>query len=77
MILERFPEIQQLNDDELWQLYAELSDKLFVDEPVTDPEIIAELDRRWEEYRRDPSTTKPWSVVREQLRGKYLRPAGE
>ena len=77
MILERFPEIQQLNDDELWQLYAELSEKLFVDEPVTDPGMIAELDRRWEEYRRDPGTAKPWSVVREQLRGKYLRPAGE
>ena len=77
MILERFPEIQKLNDEELWQLYSELSDKLFIDEPVTDPEIIAELDRRWEHYLRNPETARPWSVVREELRAKYLRPAGE
>jgi putative addiction module component (TIGR02574 family) len=77
MILERFPEILRLSDDDRLQLYTELGDTLFVDEPVTDPEIIAELNRRMEEYRRNPSTARPWSVVREELRKKYLTKSGE
>ena len=77
MILERFPELLKLSDDERVQLYSELGDTLFIDEPVTDPLIIAELDRRMEEYRRDPSTAKPWAEVREQLRKKYLQNPGE
>ena len=76
MILERFPEIQQLDEDELWQLYTELSDKLFVDEPVTDPEIIAELDRRWQHYLRHPETARPAEEVLAELRAKYLRKPG-
>ncbi|MEA3213682.1 MAG: putative addiction module component [Chthoniobacter sp.] len=77
MILERFPEIQKLSPNERLQLYSELGDTLFVDEPVTDPVVIAELDHRWAEYQRDPSSAKPWSEVRKQLQEKHLIREGE
>ena len=77
MILERFPELLKLSDEERVQLYSELGDTFFIDEAVTDPVIIAELDRRMKEYRRDPSKAKPWAEVREQLRKKYLQKPGE
>ena len=77
MILARFPELLKLSGEERVQLCSELGDTLFIDEPVTNPLIIAELERRMEEYRRDPSTGKPWPEVREQLRKKYLRNPGE
>ena len=68
MILERFPELLKLSDDERIQLSEELSGTVFLDEPVTDPAIIAELERRMEEYRRDPSLGRPWSEVRARVR---------
>ena len=72
MILERFPELLKLSDAERLQLCTELSGTLFVDEPVADPAVVAELDRRMEEYRRDPSTARPWSEIRKELREKYI-----
>ena len=76
MIIERFPELLALSDEEKWQLSCELNGHIFLDEPVTDPEIIAELDRRWQEYLRDPSTARPWSEVREELHKKDFPRAG-
>lgn len=73
MILERFPELLKLSEDERIQLSEELSDTVFLDEPVTDPLIVAELERRMEEYRRDPSLGKPWSEVRARLRETFVR----
>lgn len=72
MIIERFPELLKLSEEERRQLSAELAGFSFIDEPVTDPEIIAALDRRWQEYLRDPSTARPWSEVRKEAREKYL-----
>ena len=77
MIIERFPELLKLSEDERWQLSCELSGHAFIDEPVTDPAIIAELDRRWQDYLRDPSTARPWSDVRKELQKKYLSRASE
>jgi putative addiction module component (TIGR02574 family) len=77
MILERFPELLKLSEVERLQLCTELSGTLFSDEEVTDPVLIAELDRRMEEYRRDPSTGRPWSEVRKELREKYLQAPSE
>ncbi len=34
-----------------------------VDE-MNDEELEAELDRRWEEYQRDPSAGIPWSEIK-------------
>lgn len=33
-------------------------------EELDDESLEAELDRRYEEYRRDPSTAVPWSEIR-------------
>ena len=35
-------------------------------EELTDDELEAELDRRFEEYRRDPSVGIPWSEIKRQ-----------
>ena len=77
MIIERFPELQKLTEDERIQLCAELGGIIFLDEPVTDPGLIAVFERQMEDYRRDPSLGKPWSEVRKQLRAKYLKNPGE
>lgn len=57
MILERYPDILRLSPEEKLALVTELWDDLASnpsDIPVT-PEEIAELDRRMEEYRKDPT----------------------
>ncbi len=77
MIIERFPELQKLTREERTLLCAELGGVIFIDEPVTDPDIIAELDRRMDAYRKDPSLGRPWSEVRKELRAKYLKEPGE
>lgn len=77
MILERFPELMKLTPDEKQQLCSELGGTFFVDEPVTDPEIRAVLERRMEEYRRDPGSARAWSEVRAELRAKHLNAPSE
>ena len=77
MILERFPELLKLSEIERLQLCTELSGTLFSDQAVTDPALLAELERRMEEYRRDPSTARPWTEVRKELREKYLQGRSE
>lgn len=72
MILDRFPEIRKLTPDERSQLMTELSE-LVLDELESDPLFIAELERRHEEYRRDPSTGSSWPEVRRRLREKFPR----
>ena len=41
-----------------------------LDHPV-DPELLAELVRRSEEFKRDPSTGIRWEDLREELKSKY------
>ena len=77
MILERFPELQQLTREERTLLCAELGGIIFIDEPITDPEIIAAMDRKMDEYHRDTSLGRPWSEIRKELRAKYLDKSGE
>jgi len=72
-MLDRFPEIRKLPPDELIQLSSEIDELMFVDEPATDldPALRAELDRRMEEYRRDPSTASTWPEVRPRLHERF------
>ena len=77
MILERFPELLKLTDEERRQLADELSGTTFIDEPVTDPEIIKLMKQRQAEYRRDPSTARPFGDVLAELRAKYIPPRRE
>jgi hypothetical protein len=77
MIIERFPELLQLSEEERWQLSCELAGHAFIDEAVADPLIIAKLDQRWREYLRDPNTARPWSQVRKELQERHLSRADE
>ena len=69
MILERIPEIMKLTKAEQAELFGELGDLLAHDDAWDElsPEIIAELDRRMEEYRSDPSTGRTWEQVKARI----------
>jgi putative addiction module component (TIGR02574 family) len=69
MILDRLPEVLKLTKAEQVELYGELSDLLARSDSWGElsPEVIAELDRRMEEFRHDPSTGKTWEQVKARL----------
>ena len=69
MLIEKIPGIQQLTKNEKVVLASELweSTRAFeFDWPVS-PELIKELDRRWEDYQKDPSRASTWNEVKERL----------
>ena len=69
MILERLPEVLKLTKAEQAELYSELGDLLARDDAWDElsPEVIAELDRRRQEYLRDPATGRTWEQVKAKL----------
>ena len=71
MILERHPELQRLSPADKLALVSELWDDLAAhpeNVPVA-PELIAELDRRMEAYRKDPTRVTTWEAVKARLLG--------
>ena len=69
MILEQHPELRRLSPADKLALVAELWDDLAArpeDVPVA-PELIAQLDRRMEAYRKDPTQVTTWEAVKERL----------
>jgi putative addiction module component (TIGR02574 family) len=66
MILERLPEVLKLTKAEQAALYSELGDLLARDDAWDQfsPDVIAELDRRMDECRLDPSTGRMWEEVK-------------
>jgi putative addiction module component (TIGR02574 family) len=71
MILEQYPELRRLSPAEKLALVTELWDDLAAhpeDVPVP-PEHLAELDRRMEEYRKDPSRVTTWEAIKERILG--------
>ena len=71
MILEQHPDIQRLSPSEKLALVTELWDDLTAhptDIPVTNEEI-SELDRRMEEYRKDPTRVTTWEAVKQRILG--------
>jgi putative addiction module component (TIGR02574 family) len=71
VILEQHPDIQRLSPSEKLVLVTELWDDLAAhpaDVPVT-PEQIAELDRRMEDYRRDPTQMTTWEAIKLRILG--------
>ena len=74
MILERHPELRQLSPAEKLALVSELWDDLAAHPervPVA-PEQIAELDRRLEGYRQDPTQVTTWEAVKTRILGGTL-----
>lgn len=71
VILDQHPDIQRLSPFEKFVLVTELWDELAAhpnDVPVT-PEQIAELDRRMEDYRKDPKQVTTWEAVKQRILG--------
>ena len=71
MILERHPELRQLSPADKLALVSELWDDLAAhpEEVPVEPELIAELDRRMETYRKDPTQVTTWEAVKARLLG--------
>jgi len=69
MILDRFPGVQQLSPAEKLLFVSELWNDLEA-HPTEVPvsrELIAELDRRLEHFRRHPDEFTTWEAVKERL----------
>ena len=71
MILEQHPELQRLSPSQKLALVSELWDDLAAhpEEVPVAPEQIAELDRRMEAYRNDPTRVTTWETIRARVLG--------
>ena len=65
-------ELMELTPEERIQLAEDLWDSIAADEmpPLTD-EQMEEMDRRFAEHERDPSSALPWEDVRKWLWSRY------
>ena len=71
MILEKFPEVQKLSASEKLLFVSELWNELEAHPsqvPVS-PEIIEELERRPEHFRKHPDQYTTWEAVKERVLG--------
>ncbi len=71
MILEKFPEVQRLSASEKLIFVSELRNDLEAhpSEVPVSREIIAELDRRMEHFRRHPDEFTTWQAVKGRILG--------
>ena len=70
-MIERMPELRTLSPSDKLALVTELWDDLASnpeDIPIT-PEQIAEVDRRLEEYRKNPGIGSTWEEVKARILG--------
>lgn len=77
VILEQHPELRLLSPADKLALVTELWDDLAAhpeDVPVA-PELIAELDRRMDAYRKDPTQVTAWEAVKARLLGRAANAA--
>jgi len=75
MILEQHPELSRLSPadklmlvNELWDDLASNPDQI----PVSD-EVVAELDRRMEVYKKDPTAVSTWEEIQLRILG-HIQP---
>ena len=53
---------------ERWELIDHLIESVAADESASDsPELVAELDRRYEAHLKNPQESEPWEVVRARI----------
>lgn len=71
MMLEKHPEIQHLSTDDKFILAGEIWDDLAAQVSTTpvDDVILAELDRRAEEYRKNPEAVVRWEDAKARILG--------
>jgi putative addiction module component (TIGR02574 family) len=75
MILEQHPELSRLSPADKLMLVNELWDDLAANPdqiPVSD-EVIAELDRRMEVYKKDPTAVSTWEEIQLRILG-HIQP---
>ena len=75
MILEQHPELSRLSPADKLMLVNELWDELAANPdqiPVSD-EVIAELDRRMEVYKKDPTAVSTWEEIQLRILG-HIQP---
>ena len=79
MILEQHPQLKQLSSSQKLLLVSELWDDLAAHPeqvPIT-PEQMAELDRRMEDYRMNPTQVTTWEAIKARRhRHAFRRAAG-
>ena len=71
MILEQHPELSRLSPSDKLMLVTELWDDLAAHPgqiPVTD-EVITQLDRRMEKFKKDPPAVTTWEEVQLRVLG--------
>ena len=71
MILEQHPELKELPSSQKLLLVSELWDDLAAHPeqvPVT-REQMAEIDRRMEAYRKDPTQVTTWEAIKARILG--------
>ena len=51
--------------EDIWDSIAEVPEEVSIND-----EFRAELDRRLDEYHRNPDEGSPWGMVRERIRGR-------
>ena len=74
MLLEQFPDVRSLSATDKLIFLGELWDDLAEhpsDVPVS-REIIEELDRRMEEFRKHPDQFTTWEAIQEKVLGRRL-----
>lgn len=71
MILEKFPEVQNLTPSEKLIFVSELWNDLEAhpSEVPVSREVIAELDRRMELFRKHPEEFTTWEQVKQRILG--------
>ena len=69
VIKEKIPELQKLSTADKFALAVELWDELSSnpDEIAVTEEQLNELDRRFEEYRRDPNKVVTWEEAKAKI----------
>ena len=70
MIAETIPALERLSSDEKLLLVSELWDEVTAqrsDVPVSQ-NLLDELDRRMEEFRRDPTVATTWGEAKQRIR---------
>ena len=70
MILETIPEVNRMTAAEKLELWDDLA--AHPTEVPVSREQIAELDRRMEAYRRDPSQVTSWEAIQQRILGRTL-----
>lgn len=74
MLLDQYPDVRSLSSAEKLILVSELWDDL-AEHPSEMPvsrEIIEELNRRMEHFRRNPGEFTTWEAIQEKVLGRRL-----